>query len=134
MKIGIIVSQFDKELADKLLDGSKRGLDEASANYDVIEVPGVFEIPLAALRLAKSKKYDALITLGVVIKGKTDHYDMICRACTDGIREVMMTHEIPIAFEVLMVRSREDAMARCGGDKADRGYEAAKVALAMLKM
>ncbi|OGJ44769.1 6,7-dimethyl-8-ribityllumazine synthase [Candidatus Peregrinibacteria bacterium RIFOXYA12_FULL_33_12] len=81
-------------------------------NVKIVEVPGVFEIPLICKKLAKSKKYDAILTLGAVIKGQTDHYEMLCRAMVDGVRQVMLDFEIPIVFEVLMVRDILHAKAR----------------------
>ncbi|EKD93708.1 MAG: 6,7-dimethyl-8-ribityllumazine synthase [uncultured bacterium] len=132
MKIGIIVSQFNLFITDKLLAGAERGLKEQGVEYEVVKVPGAFEIPLIAAKMARSKQYDALITLGVIIEGKTEHYMMVCRACTDGIKEVMLKYEIPIAFEVLMVRKTEHALTRAG-DREDnnKGYTAAMVAVEM---
>lgn len=132
MNIGIIVAQFNSFITDKLLAGAERGLREQGVEYDVVKVPGAFEIPLMAAKMARTQKYDALITLGVVIEGETEHYMMVCRACTDGIRDVMLKYEIPIAFEVLMVRKTEHALARAG-DREDnnKGYAAAMVAVEM---
>ncbi|MFA5842367.1 MAG: 6,7-dimethyl-8-ribityllumazine synthase [Candidatus Gracilibacteria bacterium] len=133
MKIGIIVSEFNENISERLLKGAERGLKKAKVAYDVVHVPGAFEIPLAALRMAKTKKYDALIALGCVIKGDTDHYEMICRACVDGIVEVMLDEEIPIAFEVLMTKNEKLALARCKNDETNKGYIAVEVALKMAK-
>lgn len=140
MKIGIIVSQFNSEITDKLLAGAERGLSEieqkadVEVEYEVFKVPGAFEIPLMAVRLAESKRFDGLIALGVVIKGETDHYDMICRGCTDGIMRVMLDHKIPIAFEVLMVENEQLALARSGDDSTNKGYVAAEVVMEMVRL
>jgi 6,7-dimethyl-8-ribityllumazine synthase len=126
MKIGIIVAKFNNEITEKMLFEAEKVLNEKGANYEIERVPGAFEIPLIAQRMAKLKEYDALITLGCVIKGETDHYDMVCRACVDGISKVMLKHDLPIAFEVLMVDSIKKAEARIG-----RGRDAAEVAIFM---
>jgi 6,7-dimethyl-8-ribityllumazine synthase len=134
MKIGVIVSQFNVAITDRLLSGAEKGLKEQAIGYEVFRVPGAFEIPLMAAELAASGHYQGLIALGVVIKGETDHYDMICRACVDGIRQVMLEHRIPITFEVLMVSDAKLAMARAG-DRPDnnKGYQAAYNAVSMVK-
>ena len=135
MKIGIIVSQWNTAITDKLQSGAERALKELNANYEVVKVPGAFEIPLMAAKMGESKEFDALITLGVIIKGETDHYDMICRACVDGISRVMLDFKIPIAFEVLMVDDAEKAKERAG-DRNDnnKGYAAVGVVMEMLKL
>lgn len=140
MKIGIIVSQFNSEITDKLLAGAERGLKDlgkggayVTVEYEVFRVPGAFEIPLMAAHLAESKRFDGLIALGVVIKGETDHYDMICRGCTDGIMRVMLDYKIPIAFEVLMVEDEKLALARAGDDSTNKGYVAVGVIVEMLR-
>jgi len=126
------VSQFNQNITEKLLQGAIQGLEKEKISYAVVKVPGAFEIPLAALKMAKSKKYAALITLGVVIKGKTDHYEMICRACVDGIREVMLKYEIPIVFEILMVKTEKLALQRAKNSRLNKGYIAAKVATELI--
>ncbi len=128
MNIGVVVSEFNSPITEKLLEEAERGLKEEGADYDVEKVPGAFEIPLIAQKMAKSEKYDAVIVLGCVIKGETDHYEMVCRACVDGLREVMMKYETPVVFEVLMVHDPELARAR-----THKGYTAVQVALEMAK-
>lgn len=134
MKIGILVSQFNVEITDRLLAGAERGLKSFEGTYDVVKVPGAFELPLAAAKLAETNHYDALIALGVVVKGDTDHYDMICRACTDGLLRVMLDHQIPIAFEVLMVAEERLAAERAGEDDDNKGFVAAQVAREMIRL
>lgn len=135
MKIGIIATQWNTAIVDKLLHGAEIGLREMDIAFEVIRVPGAFEIPLMAAQMATTGNFDGLIALGVVIKGETDHYDMICRACTDGIMRVMLDHRIPIAFEVLMVDDAEKARARAS-DKmnGNKGYTAAGVVVEMVHL
>ena len=135
MKIAIIVSQFNSEITDKLLAGAERGLKEKNPEkeFEGFKVPGAFEIPLMAAHLAESKRFAGLIALGVVIKGETDHCEMICRGCVDGIMRVMLDHKIPIAFEVLMVDDERKALARAGDDSSNKGYVAAEVVLEMVR-
>ncbi len=128
MKIGVIVSKFNNEITEKMLIAAEGVLNEKEVNYEIERVPGAFEIPVIAQRMAKTGEYDALLTLGCVIKGETDHYDMVCQACVDGIREVMLKYDLPIAFEVLMVDSIKLAEARI-----DRGKDAAETAIFMAK-
>lgn len=133
MKIGIIVSQWTPSVTDKLLMGAETGLREMDAEYEVFKVPGAFEIPLMASHLASRGDFDGLITLGVIIKGETDHYDMICRACVDGIQRVSLDHKIPIAFEVLMVNEVALAVARASDHlPQNKGYTAAGVVAEMV--
>ena len=126
MKIGVIVSKFNNEITEKMLLEAEAVLNEKEINYEIERVPGAFEIPLIAQRMAKTGEYDALITLGCVIKGETDHYEMVCRACVDGIRKIMLKYDLPIVFEVLMVNSIKLAEARIS-----RGKDAAEIAIWM---
>lgn len=128
MKIGIIVSKFNNEITEKMLFEAEQILNTHEINYEIERVPGAFEIPLMAQRMAKTGAYDSLLTLGCVVKGETDHYEMVCRACVDGIREVSLKYDLPIAFEVLMVKSIKLAEARI-----NRGKDAAEVAIWMAK-
>lgn len=134
MKIAIIVSQFNVAITDRLLQGAEKGLQEQGLDYEVFRVPGAFEIPLMACELAASGRYQGLIALGVVIKGETDHYDRVCGACVDGIRQVMLEHRLPIIFEVLMVHDAHLAIARSGERAEDnKGYQAAYQAVTMVQ-
>ena len=129
----MIVSEFNSAITDRLLEGAEAGLKELDLNYEVVKVPGAFEIPLIAARMADSGDYDALITLGVVIEGETEHYEMVCRATTDGIMRVMLDYKIPVIFEVLMVDDAEKAKARSSRNLSEnKGYSAAKVAAEMI--
>ncbi len=118
--IGVIVSKFNEFVTEKLLAECERGLNELGLKYEVKWVPGAFEIPLAAKKMTGC---DAIIALGCVIKGETDHYDHVCRTVSDAIMQVQMDIEIPVVFEVLMVKKMEDAVKRIS-----RGYDAATVA------
>ncbi|MFA6528287.1 MAG: 6,7-dimethyl-8-ribityllumazine synthase [Candidatus Gracilibacteria bacterium] len=125
--IGVIVSEFNDFVTEKLLESCERGLNELKLEYKIVRVPGAFEIPLMAKKL--SKKCSAIIALGCLIKGKTDHYDMVCRACVDGIMRVQLATDVPIVFEVLMVRKMGDAMMR-----VEKGYNAVLVASKLLNL
>jgi len=124
--IGVVVAEFNDFITDKLLSECERGLNELGLKYEVAKVPGAFEVPLAAKKM--SEKCDIVIALGCVIEGGTNHYDMVCRACTDGIMQVQLETGIPIVFEVLMVKKMEDAAKR-----VSKGYDAAKVAHKLLQ-
>jgi len=100
--IGIIVSKFNDFVTEKLLAECERGLNELGLEHEVKWVPGAFEIPLAAKRMAA--KCDAIIALGCLIEGETDHYALVCRAGTDGIMQVQLEMDTPMVFEVLMVK------------------------------
>lgn len=135
MHIGIIVSQWNTAITDKLLHGAETGLREIQATFEIFKVPGAFEIPLMARHLALRGGFDGFIALGVVIKGETDHYAMICRACVDGVSRVMLDHGIPIAFEVLMVDDAEKAKARASDRLTDnKGYAGAGVVAEMVNL
>lgn len=98
---------------------------------DVIHVPGSFEIPLFCQKLAQTKNYDALIALGVIIKGDTHHFELVASECARGVMDVMLRHEVPIIFEVL-AGEKEDMEKRCGDDEYNKGIEAANAALQLL--
>ncbi|MDP1845683.1 MAG: 6,7-dimethyl-8-ribityllumazine synthase [Candidatus Moranbacteria bacterium] len=136
LKIGVIVSQFNNNITEPMLDGALKTLEENKVKADNIKtvwVPGSFEIPLACQKLAQAKKYDALVTIGCVIKGKTDHYYYICNEVSRGIMDVMLKFDIPIGFGVLTTQNLKQAEARSRG-KENKGREAAEAALAMMKL
>jgi len=137
MKIGIIVSRFNNFISEKLLDGALDGLRSHGAEENeisIVRVPGAFEIPLLAQRMAESGKFDALICLGAVIRGDTPHFEYISEAVTRGIGKVIWQHEIPIAFGILTTNTVEQAMERSGSKDANKGYEAALVAIEMVSV
>ena len=137
MRIAIVVARFNHLITARLLEGcleelARRGCgDEA---VDVAWVPGAFEIPMAAERLARSGRYDAIITLGVVIRGGTPHFEYVCRGVTDGVREAMRDSGVPIAFGVLTTDDLEQAWSRAGGEHGNKGQEAALAAIEMARL
>ena len=135
LKFGIIVSRFNNFVTDKLLEGALEGLKRHGGeekNIDVVRVPGSFEIPLLASKMAASGKYDAIVCLGAVIKGETAHFEYISGEVTRGIGHAMMEHRIPIAFGVLTTYTVEQAMERAGKEMDNKGFEAALTAIEMV--
>jgi len=133
-QFAIIVSQFNHTITDKLLEGTLARLQELgvdNTHLAVIHVPGAVEIPLTAQLLAKTKKYQAIICLGAVIRGDTDHYQYVCQQVSQGCQQVMLTHEIPIIFGVLTTDTVEQADDRVGGKEGHKGKDAADAAYAM---
>jgi len=134
LKIGIVVSQFNEDITAKMLQGALEMLKEnkiKAENIKTVWVPGSFEIPFACQRLAQTKKFDALVAIGCVIKGETDHYYYICNEASRGIMNVMLKFDIPIGFGVITTNNLKQAQARSRG-KEDKGKEAAEAALAMI--
>ena len=137
LKFGIIVSRFNDFVTDKLLEGALDGLKRHGGeekNIDVVRVPGSFEIPLLASKMAASGKYDAIVCLGAVIKGETAHFEYISGEVTRGIGHAMMKHQIPIAFGVLTTYTVEQAMERAGKELDNKGFEAALTAIEMVRL
>jgi 6,7-dimethyl-8-ribityllumazine synthase len=128
----IAVARFYEELADRLVDGARRVFAEAGvASVDVHDVPGAFELPLAARYLAGSGRYEGVACLGAVIRGETDHYDYVCSEAARGIAAVGLDTGVPCAFGVLTVDTMEQALARAGGGKRHTGEDAARAVLRM---
>jgi 6,7-dimethyl-8-ribityllumazine synthase len=137
IKIGIIVSRFNHFITEKLLDGALEGLKSHGSEDDdvtVIRVPGAFEIPLLADRMAASGKYDALVCLGAVIRGDTPHFEYVSEAVTRGIGKAIAKYRIPMGFGVLTTNNVEQAMERSGSRDANKGYEAALTVLEMVNV
>ncbi|HUQ38557.1 MAG TPA: 6,7-dimethyl-8-ribityllumazine synthase [Acidimicrobiales bacterium] len=137
MRFGIVCGRFNDLITERLLTGARDGLtrhgvDDAS----VIEtwVPGAFEIPLAAQRLAASGDVDAVICLGAVIRGATSHYDLVAGQCAEGIQRVQLDTGIPVIFGVLTTDSIEQAIERAGTKAGNKGYEAAVTAIEMVDL
>lgn len=133
----IIVARFNDFIGSKLLAGAvdelkRHGVDEN--NIDIVKVPGAFEIPLLALKCAKSGKYNVIITLGAVIKGSTSHYDYVCAELTKGIAQVALQTEVPVLFGVLTTDNIEQAIERAGTKAGNKGAEAAKSAIEMANL
>ena len=128
------VGRFYGELAERLVDGATRVFHEAGANVDVHDVPGAFELPLAALYCAESGRYAGVACLGAVIRGETDHYDYVCAEAAAGIARVTLDTGVPCAFGVLTVDNMEQALARTGGGKRHQGEDAARAVLRMAEL
>ena len=117
LKVGIVVSRFNNEITDRLLESALATLKDYSVkdkNIHVVSVAGSVETPFALQKLAKSKKYHCLVALGAVIKGETDHYTYVCKMAQEGVLRVMLDYSIPIGFGILMTETPEQAKARAG--------------------
>lgn len=135
VRLGFVVSQFNQEITTKLLNSALdqcRAVDISENNIVVVHVPGAVEIPYAAQKLAKTKKMEAIIALGAVIYGETDHYHYVCEQVNQGCQQVMLSHNTPVIFGVITVRSMQQALDRCDGIKGNMGAEALKTALSMI--
>jgi 6,7-dimethyl-8-ribityllumazine synthase len=130
----IAAARFYEDLADRLVDGARRVFEEAGGEVDVHDVPGAFELPLAAKYCAESGRYAGVACLGAVIRGETDHYDYVCDQAASGIARVSLDTGVPCAFGVLTVDNMEQALARAGGGKRHSGEDAARAVLAMADM
>ena len=132
MSFAIVVGRFYEDLAERLIAGAQAAFAEAGAGEaEVFDVPGAFELPLAAKLCAESGRYDGVACLGAVIRGETDHYDWVCAESARGIQDVQLRTGVPCAFGVLTVDTMEQALARSGGGKRDSGRHAAEAVLAL---
>ncbi len=137
LKVGIVAGRFNEFITGKLLDGAIDGLVRHGVDADDVEVawvPGAFEIPLVAKKMAKSSKYDAVICLGAVIKGSTPHFDYVANEVTKGVASVSLDLEIPVVFGVLTTDSIEQAIERAGTKAGNKGYDAAVTAIEMANL
>jgi 6,7-dimethyl-8-ribityllumazine synthase len=125
------VGRFYRELAERLLDGAQRVFEAAGADVDVHDVPGAFELPLAAKYCAESGRYSGVACLGAVIRGETDHYEYVSEQAASGIARVALDTGVPCSFGVLTVDSMQQALARAGGAKRHQGEDAARAVLHM---
>jgi 6,7-dimethyl-8-ribityllumazine synthase len=130
-RFAVAVGRFYEDLAARLVQGAERAFAEAGAGFDVYDVPGAFELPLAAKYLAETGRYAGVACLGAVIRGETDHYDYVCAEAARGIQDVQLTTGVPCAFGVLTVETMDQALARTGGGKRDQGEHAAQAVLAL---
>ena len=130
-RFAIAVGRFYADLAERLIAGAQRAFSAAGAEADVYDVPGAFELPLAASYLATSRRYAGVACLGAVIRGETDHYDYVCAEAARGIQDVQLRTGVPCGFGVLTVESMEQALARTGGGVRDSGFHAAQAVLAL---
>ena len=127
----IAVGRFYEDLALALVEGAVKTFEEAGAGVEIHDVPGAFELPLAASYCAGSGRYEGVACLGAVIRGETDHYDYVCAEAARGIARVSLDTGVPCAFGVLTVDNMEQALARAGGGKRHQGEDAARAVLAM---
>jgi 6,7-dimethyl-8-ribityllumazine synthase len=128
------VGRFYEEVAERLVEGASRVFDEAGVSVEVHEVPGAFELPLAAKYCAESGRYAGVACLGAVIRGETDHYDYVCAESARGIARVSLDTGVPCSFGVLTVDSMQQALARAGGGKRHQGEDAARAVLRMARL
>jgi 6,7-dimethyl-8-ribityllumazine synthase len=134
-RYAIVVARFYDELAERLVSGAQRALTAARvAEAEVFDVPGAFELPVAAKVLAETGTYAGVICLGAVIRGETDHYDFVCAEAARGIQQVQLETGVPCGFGVLTVDTYEQALARSGDGKRDSGAHAAEAVLAVARI
>lgn len=137
IRIGIVAGRFNEFITGKLLNGALDGLLRHEVKEEDIEVawvPGAFEIPLIASKMAKSRKYDAIICLGAVIRGSTTHYDYVCSEVSKGIAAVSLNTDIPVMFGVLTTENIEQAIERAGTKAGNKGYDCALGAIEMVNL
>ncbi len=137
MKIGIVVARFNEFITSKLLGGAMDGLirhNVSEENIDVAWVPGAFEIPLIASKMAAIKKYDAVLCLGAVIRGSTSHYDYVCNEVSKGIASISLESEIPVMFGVITTENIEQAIERAGTKAGNKGFDCAVSAVEMVNL
>ena len=137
IRVGIVVARFNEFITGKLLAGAMDGLKRHNVpeeDVDVAWVPGAFEIPLIASKMAKSGKYDAVICLGAVIRGATSHYDYVCSEVSKGIATVSLNSDIPVMFGVLTTDNIEQAIERAGSKAGNKGFECATGAIEMVNL
>jgi len=134
LRVALVVSRFNHLISIRLIDGARDALIEHGAKAEDLTlfwVAGAFEIPQAARRLAESGRYDAIVTLGSVIRGGTPHFEYVCRGVTDGVREIMRESDVPVGFGVLTTDNIDQALARAGGSDGNKGGEVALAAVEM---
>lgn len=135
--IGIVVSRFNEFISSKLLSGALDGLKRHDVQDDSISVawvPGAFEIPLVAAKMARSGKYDAVICLGAVIRGSTSHYELVCSEVTKGIASAGLETGVPVLFGIVTTENIEQAIERAGTKAGNKGYDCALSAIEMVNL
>jgi 6,7-dimethyl-8-ribityllumazine synthase len=135
--IAIVVSRFTAEITEGLLHGTLERLQELEVpkdNITIAHVPGAIEIPLTAQTLAKTQEFDAIIALGAVVRGETDHYDYVCEQASHGCQRVMLEENIPVVFGILTTDNLDQARDRLGGKRGHKGRDAADVAMEMISV
>ena len=137
IKVGIVAARFNEFIVSKLVSGALDGLKRHGVSGEDISiawVPGAFEIPLVAKKMAESPKYDVVICLGAVIKGSTPHFDYVCAEASKGVATVSLNSEKPVAFGILTTNSIEEAIERAGTKAGNKGYDAAVTAIEMANL
>ncbi|GFI62527.1 6,7-dimethyl-8-ribityllumazine synthase [Clostridiales bacterium] len=137
IKIGIVAARFNEFIVSKLVSGAIDGLkrhDVSEEDIDVAWVPGAFEIPIIAAKMAESKKYDAVIALGAVIRGATTHYDYVCAEVSKGVAQAGLKSGVPVMFGVLTTDNIEQAIERAGTKAGNKGYDCALGAIEMVNL
>lgn len=137
IRIGIVASRFNEFITSRLISGAEDGLLRHGVKAEQIDlawVPGAFEIPLIAGKMADSGKYDAVITLGAVIRGSTSHYDYVCNEVSKGVASVALQKNIPVLFGVLTTENLEQAIERAGSKAGNKGYDCALAAIEMVNL
>ncbi|MCL2806604.1 MAG: 6,7-dimethyl-8-ribityllumazine synthase [Coriobacteriia bacterium] len=137
IRIGIVAARFNEFITSKLLSGALDALKRHDVHSDVVDiawVPGAFEIPLTASKMAKTGRYDAIICLGTVIRGGTTHYDYVCSEVTKGVAAVSLSEGLPVLFGVLTTENIEQAIERAGAKAGNKGYECALSAIEMVNL
>ncbi|AFK85600.1 MULTISPECIES: 6,7-dimethyl-8-ribityllumazine synthase [Thermoanaerobacterium] len=137
LKVGLVVSRFNEFITNKLLDGAldalrRHGIDDES--IDIAWTPGAFEIPLISKKMATSKKYDAIIALGAVIRGDTPHFDYVANEVSKGVAKISVDYDVPVIFGVLTTDTVEQAIMRAGTKSGNKGFEAAVTAIEMANL
>ncbi len=137
LKVGIVVSRFNELLSSRLLGGALDGLGRhgiPEESIDVAWVPGAFEIPMVAQRMAASKKYDAVLALGVIIRGATPHFEYVAAEVSKGVAHASLSTGVPVMFGVVTADSIEQAVERCGTKQGNRGWDVAVSAIEMANL
>ncbi len=134
LTFAIVVARFNGTITEKLLEGAREALQKAgAANPQVFHVPGAFELPLAAMKLARRGGFSAIIALGAVIRGETPHFDYVASEAARGLQRVALDTGVPVAFGVLTTDTQEQAEARAGGPAGNKGFDAAMTAIEMAR-
>ena len=137
LRVVVIAARFNAEITDRLLRGAMDALQEHGAGPDavtVVRVPGAWELPQAAARAVEARRFDAVVTLGCVIRGETPHFDFVCQEATLGLGAVARTSDVPVVFGVLTTDDESQARARAGEGRDNKGYEAVVAALEMVEV
>ena len=137
LKIGIAAARFNEFIVSKLVSGAEDGLQRhgvKESDIDLVWVPGAYELPLAAKKMAQSGKYDAVICLGAVIRGSTPHFDYVCAEVSKGVANVSLDSEVPVIFGVITTDSIEQAIERAGTKAGNKGFDAASTAIEMANL